>query len=99
MPINQPTHFSFRIEPLLVKEFSKIAPLVIQPYNANYHTPYSEMPIEILMPEQQDANQDAPSGSQIGGKREDFNATLTAGKGSTIYEIFVSIRKVVAVVF
>ncbi|KAL0280809.1 UNVERIFIED_CONTAM: hypothetical protein PYX00_001992 [Menopon gallinae] len=57
---------AYRIEPLLVKEFSKIAPLVIQPYNANYHTPYSEMPIEILIPEQQDAGQDGTIASQIG---------------------------------
>jgi hypothetical protein len=49
--------FIFRIEPLLVKDYHRIAPLVIQPYNATFHTPYSEIPPEILVPEQQQGGQ------------------------------------------
>ncbi|KAL1137611.1 hypothetical protein AAG570_009307 [Ranatra chinensis] len=39
---------AYRLEPLIVKDYARISPLVIHPYNAVRPTPYSEMPLEPL---------------------------------------------------
>lgn len=46
----------FRLEPLIVKDYSRIAPLPIWPYNVPHRLPYSEMPLELIEP--QDINKD-----------------------------------------
>lgn len=46
----------FRLEPLIVKDYSRIAPLSIWPYNAPHRLPYSEMPLELIEP--QDINKE-----------------------------------------
>lgn len=47
---------AYRLEPLVVKDYSRIAPLPIWPYNAPHRIPYSEMPLELIEP--QDVNKD-----------------------------------------
>lgn len=42
---------AYRMEPLLVREYSKLAPLQIQAYNAATHTLYSDIPLELIVPE------------------------------------------------
>ena len=39
------------MEPLLLKEFAKISPLQILAYNNTSKIPYSEMPLELIVPE------------------------------------------------
>lgn len=43
--------YCFRLEPLLVREYSKLAPLQIQAYNAATHSLYSDVPLELIVPE------------------------------------------------
>lgn len=71
----------FRIEPLLVKGYSRIAPLVVQPYNASYRTPYSDMPIETIVPENQ--NSQEPGASDSGNNKEEESPGGTS-KGSLL---------------
>ncbi|XP_069684791.1 phospholipase DDHD1-like isoform X2 [Periplaneta americana] len=42
---------AYRMEPLLLRDYSRIAPLQIQAYNAVTHVDYSDMPLEPLLPE------------------------------------------------
>jgi hypothetical protein len=39
------------MEPLFVREYSRIAPLQIQAYNAATHVNYKDMPLEPIVPE------------------------------------------------
>uniref|UniRef100_T1HB26 DDHD domain-containing protein n=1 Tax=Rhodnius prolixus TaxID=13249 RepID=T1HB26_RHOPR len=38
---------AYRLEPLIVKDYARIAPLSLHPYNAVRPIPYSEMPLEL----------------------------------------------------
>lgn len=40
---------AYRMEPLLVREYAKLAPLQIQAYNAAIHTLYSDIPVELIV--------------------------------------------------
>lgn len=40
-----------RMEPLFLRNYSRIAPLQIQAYNAATHVDYKDMPLEPLVPE------------------------------------------------
>lgn len=73
--------FFYRIEPLLVKGYARVAPLIVQPYNASFRTPYAEMPTELIPPEQ--GSHDGNSG-QGGNNKEEFSPGGTP-KGSQIY--------------
>ncbi|KAK6633658.1 hypothetical protein RUM44_004265 [Polyplax serrata] len=61
---------AYRIEPLLVKGYARVAPLIVQPYNASFRTPYAEMPTELIPPEQ--GSHDGNSG-QGGNNKEEFS--------------------------
>ncbi|XP_075237499.1 phospholipase DDHD1-like isoform X2 [Lycorma delicatula] len=52
---------AYRLEPLVVREYCKIAPLQIRAHNALQRTPYSEMPLELIV--QQDKEKDTSAGS------------------------------------
>jgi hypothetical protein len=39
------------MEPLFLRNYSRIAPLQIQAYNATTHVDYEDMPLEPLVPE------------------------------------------------
>jgi hypothetical protein len=39
------------MEPLLLRDYSRIAPLQIQAYNAATHVDYKDMPLEPIVPE------------------------------------------------
>ncbi|XP_039296596.1 phospholipase DDHD1 [Nilaparvata lugens] len=40
---------AYRLEPLVVRDYSKIAPIQIRPYNSSHRVPYSELPLEIIV--------------------------------------------------
>lgn len=42
---------AYRMEPLFLRNYSRIAPLQIQAYNAATHVDYKDMPLEPLVPE------------------------------------------------
>lgn len=42
---------AYRMEPLLLRDYSRIAPLQIQAYNAATHIDYKDMPLEPIVPE------------------------------------------------
>ncbi|XP_054287967.1 phospholipase DDHD1-like [Macrosteles quadrilineatus] len=41
---------AYRLEPLVVKDYSRIAPLRIWPCNSPHRIPYSDMPLELIDP-------------------------------------------------
>lgn len=52
---------AYRLEPLVVRDYSRIAPLPIWPYNAPQRLPYGEMPLELIEPQDISKDKESPA--------------------------------------
>lgn len=75
------------MEPLLLRDYSKIAPLQIQAYNATVRIDYKDMPLEPIVPEITSSNDCSSSVSKHREGLEEMEAdspSNTPSKGITI---------------
>lgn len=80
-----------RLEPLLVRDYAKLAPVQIQAYNAASHHLYSEVPEEIIVPDGAASTSQSTAIRQAGDEGDSPKSpggTPSRGKGFCIIIFF-----------
>ncbi|XP_066990985.1 phospholipase DDHD1 [Anabrus simplex] len=76
---------AYRMEPLLVREYSRIAPLQIQAYNATARLNYDLLPLEPLVIEPVGAASTAPGAKKEGDDSDSPGGTPSKDRGWSIW--------------
>ncbi|RZF32862.1 hypothetical protein LSTR_LSTR009977 [Laodelphax striatellus] len=75
---------AYRLEPLVVRDYSKIAPIQIRPYNASHRTPYSEMPLELIVNQESGVGGLLPNSSCYFQSPSTVNASSSSASVSSV---------------
>lgn len=69
---------AYRLEPLVIREYCKIAPVQIRAHNASPRTPYCDMPLELIVTPDKDKEKDKDSSpSPIPTPKDDSSISPT----------------------
>ncbi|KDR06875.1 hypothetical protein L798_03356, partial [Zootermopsis nevadensis] len=83
---------AYRMEPLLLRDYSKIAPLQIQAYNATVRIDYKDMPLEPIVPEITSSNDCSSSVSKHREGLEEMEADSPSNTPSKAWNIWGLMR-------